>query len=54
MNVNGRPGVDVSADLGATLPPLVWISVGLLLFGLVLLTGGVLLVVGAIRRTRTP
>jgi hypothetical protein len=53
MNIDGQPGVDVSADLGATLPPLVWISVGLLLFGLVLLTGGVLLIVGAIRRTRT-
>ena len=53
MNDNGQPGVDVSADLGATLPPLVWISVGFLLFGLVLLSGGVLLVVGAIRRTRT-
>ena len=53
MNADGQPRVDVSADLGATLPPLVWISVGFLLFGLVLLTGGVLLVVGAIRRTRT-
>jgi hypothetical protein len=53
MNVDGQPGVDTRADLGATLPPLVWISVGLLLFGLVLLVGGSLLVVGAIRRART-
>jgi hypothetical protein len=53
MNVDGQPGVDVRADLGATLPPLVWISVGLLFFGLVLLAGGLLLVVGAIRRART-
>jgi hypothetical protein len=53
MNIDGDPGVDVRADLGATLPPLVWISVGLLLFGLVLLAGGLLLVVGAIRRART-
>lgn len=53
MNVDGQPGVDVRADLGATLPPLVWISVGLLVFGLVLLAGGMLLVVGAIRRART-
>ena len=53
MNVDGRSGVDVRADLGATLPPLVWISVALLLFGLVLLAGGLLLVVGAIRRART-
>ena len=53
MNADGQPGVDVRADLGATLPPLVWISVGLLLFGLVLLAGGLLLIVGAIRRART-
>ena len=53
MNVDGQPGVDVRADLGATLLPLVWISVGLLVFGLVLLAGGSLLVVGAIRRART-
>ena len=53
MNVDGQPGVDVGADLGATMPPLVWISLGLLLLGLVLLTGGLLLIVGTIRRTRT-
>ena len=53
MNVDGQPGVDVRADLGATLPPLVWISVGLVLFGLILLAGAVLLIVGAIRRART-
>ena len=53
MRVDGQSGVDVRADLGATIPPLVWISVGLLVFGLVLLAGGFLLVVGAIRRART-
>lgn len=53
MNVDGQPGVHVRADLGATIPPLIWISVGLLLFGLVLVAGGSLLVVGAIRRART-
>ncbi len=53
MNVDGQAGVDVRADLGATIPPLVWISVGLLVFGLVLLAGGLLLIVGAIRRART-
>jgi len=53
MNIDGQPGVDVQADLGATLPPLVWISVALLVFSLVLVAGGVLLVVGAIRRVRT-
>jgi hypothetical protein len=53
MRADGQPGVDVRADLGATLPPLVWISVGLLLFGLVLLAGGLFLIVGAVRRART-
>ena len=52
MNADGQPGVNVHADLGATLPPLVWISLGLLLFGAVLLAAGLLLVVGAIRRAR--
>jgi hypothetical protein len=53
MNADGQTEVDVRADLGATMPPLVWISVGLLLLGLVLLAGGLLLIVGAIRRART-
>jgi hypothetical protein len=53
MNVDGQPGVNVRADLGATIPPLVWISIGLLLFGLVLLAGAVVLIVGATRRART-
>ena len=53
MNVDGQPGVDVRADLGATLPPLVWISVGLVVLGLLLLTGGLVLIVGAVRRART-
>jgi hypothetical protein len=53
MNVDGQPGVDVRADLGATLPPLVWISIGLLVLGLVFLGGALLLIVGAIRRART-
>ena len=52
MNIDGQPGVDVRADLGATLPPLVWISVGLLVLGLVFLAGALLLIVGAIRRAR--
>ena len=53
MRADGQAGVDVRADLGATLPPLVWISVGLVLFGLVFLAGGLLLIVGAVRRART-
>jgi len=50
MNVDGRPGVNVKADLGARFPALVWIAVGLLAAGAVFMTGAVLLIVSAIRR----
>jgi hypothetical protein len=50
MNADAHPGVDVSADLGARMPALPWIALGLLLAGVVFLAGGVLLMVGAIRR----
>jgi hypothetical protein len=52
MNADGRPGIDVSADLGARLPALGWIAVGLVLAGAVLLVGGVILIAGSIRRRR--
>ena len=52
MNADGRPGINVRATLGARLPALLWIAVGLLVAGAVLLVGGVLLVVGASRRRR--
>ena len=52
MNADGRPGVDVKADLGARFPALVWIAVGLLVGGAVFMTGAVLLIVGAFRRGR--
>jgi hypothetical protein len=52
MNADGRPGIHVAADLGAKLPPLLWIAIGLLLVGAVLLVGGALVVAGAIRRRR--
>ena len=52
MNADGRPGVGVAADLGAKLPAVVWISVGLLAAGAVFLAGGVLLITGAVRRRR--
>lgn len=52
MNADGQPGVDVTADLGATLPSLIGIAVGSLAVGGLLLIGGVLLIVGAIRRSR--
>jgi hypothetical protein len=52
MNADGQPGIDVKADLGAKLPALLWIAVGFLAGGAVLLVGGVLLIAGAIRRRR--
>jgi hypothetical protein len=52
MNADGRPGIDVRADLGARFPALLWIAIGLLVGGAVLLAGGTLLILGAIRRSR--
>jgi len=52
MNADGRPGVDIGADLGARVPALLWIAVGLLVAGAVFMAGGVLLIVGAFRRRR--
>jgi hypothetical protein len=54
MNADGRPGVDVGADLGAEMPAVLWIAIGSLVLGALLLAGGVILVVGAIRRNRPP
>ena len=54
MNADGQPGIGVVAtDLGATVPALVWIAFGVLAGGAVFLAGGVLLILGAIRRSRT-
>jgi hypothetical protein len=50
MNADGQPGIDVRADLGAKLPAVLWIAIGLLAAGAVFITGGALLIVGAIRR----
>jgi hypothetical protein len=50
MNADGRPGVDIGADLGARTPALPWVALGLLVGGAIFLAGGVLLIVGAIRR----
>ena len=54
MNADGRPGIDVGADLGARLPAVLWIAVGVLIAGADFLAGGGLLIAGAIRRNRTP
>jgi hypothetical protein len=50
MNADGRPGLDVRADLGARMPAVLWIAIGLLTAGAVFLIGGGLLIAGAIRR----
>lgn len=50
MNADGRPGIDVKSDLGAKLPAVLWISIGVLAGGAVFMAGGVLLILGAIRR----
>src|SRR5262245_14355252 len=47
MHPDGRPGIQVGADLGARMPAVLWIAVGLLVAGAVFMAGGVLLIVGA-------
>jgi hypothetical protein len=50
MNPDGGPGIDVGADLGARMPAVVWIGVGVLIAGVIFLAGGALLIIGAVRR----
>jgi hypothetical protein len=45
MNANAAAGVSFSADIGASIPDLGWIAVGLLVGGGLLLIGAVLLIV---------
>ena len=52
MNADAHPGIAVRADLGARLPAVRWIAIGLLVAGLFFLVGGGLLIVGATRRVR--
>ena len=52
MNADASPGVDVGADLGARMPAVLWIAVGVLAAGAVLIAGGALLSAGAVRRRR--
>lgn len=53
MNRDGRPGVTARADLGARLPAVIWIAIGLLIAAGVFLVAGALLVSSAFRRRRT-
>lgn len=50
MNADGAPGVGMAADVGARVPALPWIALGLLIAGLVFAAGAALLIVGAVRR----
>jgi hypothetical protein len=52
MNADGQAGVDVTADLGATMPAMLGIAIGSLAVGGLVLICGVLLIVGAIRWSR--
>jgi hypothetical protein len=52
MNADARPGISVGADLGARMPAVLWIAVGVLAAGGLFLAGGVLLIAGAIRGSR--
>jgi hypothetical protein len=52
MNADGSSGIDVGADLGAEMPAVLWISIGLLVGGAIFLAGGGLLIAGAIRSRR--
>jgi membrane protease YdiL (CAAX protease family) len=54
MNADGRPGIDMGADLGARMPAVLWIAIGFLAAGAVFLAGGALLIAGAFPRARTP
>jgi hypothetical protein len=54
MNADGRSGISVGADLGAKIPALPWIALGVLVAGVVFLAGGALLIAGALRRGGTP
>jgi hypothetical protein len=50
MNATAGPGVNVHGDVGATLPPLPWIALGLDVGGVLLLAGSVALIIVPIRR----
>ena len=51
MNADGHPGIAMGADLGAKVPALPWIGLGLLVGGAIFMAGGAFLIVGAFRRT---
>lgn len=54
MNADARPALDVEADLGARIPALPWVALGVLLAGAMFAAGSALLIVVAVRRHRRP
>lgn len=52
MNADGQAGIDVAADLGATMPALLPAAIVSLVAGGIFAASGALLIVGAIRRRR--
>lgn len=52
MNADARPGLAVRTDLGARMPAVLWIAIGLVAGGAVFLAGGGLLIAGAVRGRR--
>jgi hypothetical protein len=52
MNADAKPGIGVRGDLGARMPAVLWIAIGLVLGGVVFLAGGGLVIAGAIRGRR--
>jgi hypothetical protein len=54
MNADGSRGVDAHIDLGAKLSFLIWVAIGLLIGGLLVVAGSTALIVLAARRPRPP
>jgi len=54
MNADGSRGVDANIDLGAKLSFLIWVAVGLLIGGVLVVAGSTALIVLAARRPRPP
>ena len=52
MNADGQPGLSVEADMGARLPAVLWVGIGVFLAGAVFMAAGILLIVAAFRGRR--
>jgi hypothetical protein len=53
MNADGRPGINVRADLGAEFPALLWIAIGLLAAGAIFAVGSAFLIRSSFVRRRS-